>query len=71
MNNFFFLINNKDHISLSRNKNYNNLIVTSAFQNLLQILLDIFQKLDLSNLLSKKLILAKRKNISKRKKSSK
>lgn len=57
-------------ISLTRYKNRNDLIVTSAFQDLLQISPDIFQEFVLDNLVSKKPVLAKEKGVSKRKKTS-
>ena len=56
-------------ISSTRNKNHNDLIVTSAFRDFLQISLDIFQEFDLDNLVSKKPVLAKEKGESKRKKT--
>ena len=56
-------------ISSTRHKNRNDLIVTSAFRDLLQISPDIFQEFDLDNLVSKKPVLAKEKGVSKRKKT--
>ena len=56
-------------ISLTRHKNRNDLIVTSAFQDLFQISPDIFQEFDLDNLISKKPVLEKEKSVSKRKKT--
>ena len=55
-------------ISSTRHKNRNDLIVTSAFRDLLQISPDIFQEFDLDDLVSKKSALAKEKGVSKRKK---
>lgn len=46
-------------------------IVTSAFQDLLQISPDIFQEFDLDNLVSEKPVLAKEKDVSKKKISPK
>ena len=45
------------------------MIVISAFQDLLRVSLDIFQKFDLDNLVLKKPVLAKEKGVSKRKKT--
>ena len=56
-------------ISLTRHKNHNDLIITSAFWDLFQISPDIFQKFDLDNLVSKKPFLVKEKGVLKRKKT--
>ncbi len=56
-------------IPSTRHKNRNDPIVTSAFQNLLQISPDIFQEFDLDNLVSEKPVLAKEKGVSKRQKT--
>lgn len=49
-------------------KNHNNLIVTSSFQNLLQICLNIFQEFDLGNLRFEKILEVKKINVLKEKK---
>ena len=54
-----------------QNKNRNDLIITSTFQDLLQIFPDIFQEFDLDNLILKKPVLAKEKDVLKRKKTLK
>ena len=65
------LKNTTSGISLTRHKNRNDLIVTSAFWDVFQISLDIFQEFDLDNLVLKKPVLAKEKGVSKKKKSPK
>lgn len=64
----FFLKNTIDTIFLTRHKNLNNLIIMFVFLNLLQISLNIFQKLDLDNLIIKKPVLVKKKIYQRRKK---
>ena len=56
-------------ILLTRHKDRNDVLVTSAFRDLLQISPDIFQEFDLDDLVSTKPVLAKEKSVSKRKKT--
>ncbi len=51
----------------TRHKDRNDVLVTSAFRDLLQISPDIFQEFDLDDLVSTKPVLAKEKSVSKRK----
>lgn len=66
----FYSKNTTGSIFLTKQKNYNNPFIMSAFCDLLQILLDIFYKFDLDNLVLEKPILAKDKGVLKKKKIS-
>ncbi len=58
--------NTTSGISLIRHKKNNNPIVTSVFQDLLQISPDIFEEFVLDDLIAKKPVPAKKKGVSKR-----